>query len=167
MKKIIAFFAIALSVAVTAQQTEKKAGPPAGNAAPGDTYGATITSKAEKSAMDVATLQQKLQKTDKLENITVRGKVTEVCAKKGCWITVETPDKEEFFVKMKDYAFFVPTALTGKNVVLEGVAEKKVISVEEQQHYAEDAKKPKEEIELITQPKEEVRFLASGIKVVK
>jgi hypothetical protein len=41
---------------------------------------------------------------------------------------------------MKDYAFFVPTALKGKNVVLEGNAERKVISVNEQKHYAEDAK---------------------------
>ena len=47
---------------------------------------------------------------------------------------------------MKDYAFFVPTALKGKNVVLEGAAERKVISVDEQKHYAEDAKKPRDQI---------------------
>ena len=73
---------------------------------------------------------------------------------------------EKFFVKMKDYAFFVPTALVGKNVVLEGNAETKVISVDEQKHYAEDAKKSQAEIDAITKPKEEIRFLASGIKVV-
>jgi hypothetical protein len=41
---------------------------------------------------------------------------------------------------MKDYAFFVPTALEGKTVVLEGSAESKTTSVKELQHYAEDAK---------------------------
>ena len=46
-------------------------------------------------------------------------------------------------------------------------AETKTISVEEQRHYAEDAKKPTAEIEAITKPKEEIRFLASGIRVVK
>jgi hypothetical protein len=67
---------------------------------------------------------------------------------------------------MKDYAFFVPTALKGKTVVLDGTAERKVTSVDEQKHYAEDAKKPQAEIDAITTPKEEIRFVANGIKVV-
>ena len=67
---------------------------------------------------------------------------------------------------MKDYAFFVPIALKGKNVVLEGLAEKKVTSVKELKHYAKDAKKSKAEIEAITIQKEEISFLADGIKVV-
>ncbi|WP_370635424.1 DUF4920 domain-containing protein [Flavobacterium sp. ENC] len=51
--------------------------------------------------------------------------------KGGCWLTIKTEDGSPFFVKMKDYAFFVPMALKGKNVILEGVAEKKIPSVEE------------------------------------
>ncbi|MNG33962.1 hypothetical protein D3C87_1645280 [compost metagenome] len=68
---------------------------------------------------------------------------------------------------MKDYAFFVPTALKGKNIVLEGSAEKMITSVEELKHYAKDAKKTKAEIDAIITPKEEIRFLAAGIKVVE
>ncbi len=79
---------------------------------------------------------------------------------------METDDNEKFFVKMKDYAFFVPTALKGKNIVLEGSAETKIISVDEQKHYAEDAKKSQAEINAITKPQEEIRFVANGIKVV-
>lgn len=71
-----------------------------------------------------------------------------------------------FFVKMKDYAFFVPTALKGKSVILEGNAEKEITSVKELKHYAKDAKKSQSEIDAITLPKEEIRFLANGIKVV-
>jgi len=67
---------------------------------------------------------------------------------------------------MKDYAFFVPVALKGKNVVLEGTAEKEITSVDELKHYAKDAKKSKNEIDAITVPKEEIRFLAKGIKVL-
>ena len=67
---------------------------------------------------------------------------------------------------MKDYAFFVPTALKGKTVVMEGKAENKEISVNELKHYAEDAKKSQAEIDKITKPENETRFLASGIKVV-
>lgn len=166
MKKLILIFAVAVSTVVFAQDQAKKMGPPEGNALVGDVYGAQVSAKSQKSAMSTATLNKKLKKAKKLENVAVTGKVTEVCDKKGCWMTVQTDNNERFFVKMKDYAFFVPTALKGKNVVLEGAAETKVISVDEQKHYAEDAKKSQAEIDAITKPQEEIRFVATGIKVV-
>lgn len=161
-------FAAAVSVSTLAfAQESKKSGPPAGNAVVGDVYGGGIASNAESKAMSVDKLSKKLKKSDKkVENVAVKGKVTDVCDKKGCWLTIQTEDNSQFFVKMKDYAFFVPTALKGKNVVLEGSAERKVTSVDEQKHYAEDAKKPQSEIDAIKTPKEEIRFVANGIKVV-
>ena len=166
MKKLILIFAVAFSTVVFAQDQAKKMGPPEGNALVGDVYGAQVSDKSQKSAMSTSTLNKKLKKAKKLENVAVTGKVTDVCDKKGCWMTVQTDNNEKFFVKMKDYAFFVPTALKGKNVVLEGAAETKVISVDEQKHYAEDAKKSQAEIDAITKPQEETRFVATGIKVV-
>ena len=166
MKKLAFIFTVAFSTLVFAQETEKKMGPPAGNALVGDVYGNTISAKAEKKAISQEKLDKKLAQTKKLENVAVKGKVTDVCDKKGCWLTLETENNEKFFVKMKDYGFFVPTALIGKNVVLEGNAETKIISVDEQKHYAEDAKKSQQEIDAITKPQEEIRFVASGIKVV-
>jgi len=160
-------FLVAVSVSSLAfSQEQKKSGPPAGNAVVGDTYGSVIAAK-ESKAISVEKLAKKLKNdTKKVEDVTVKGKVVDVCDKKGCWLTIETEDNTQFFVKMKDYGFFVPTALKGKNVVLEGSAEKKVTSVDEQKHYAEDAKKPQAEIDAITKPKEEIRFVANGIKVV-
>ncbi len=166
MKKLAFIVSIAFSTLVFAQETEKKMGPPAGNALVGDVYGSSISAKAEKKAISPKKLDKKLAQSKKLENVAVKGKVTDVCEKKGCWLTVETENNEKFFVKMKDYGFFVPTALIGKNVVLEGNAETKIISVDEQKHYAEDAKKSQQEIDAITKPQEEIRFVASGIKVV-
>lgn len=166
MKKLVLLFSIALSTVAFAQETEKKMGPPAGKALIGDTYGAQVSAQAEKSAISTKKLDKKLNKAKKLENVAVKGKVLEVCDKKGCWLTVETENKEKFFVKMKDYAYFVPLSLVGKNVILEGDAESKIVSVDELKHYAEDAKKPQAEIDAITVPKEEIRFMASGIKVV-
>ena len=166
MKKLVLILSVVFSTLAFAQDQEKKMGPPEGNALVGDVYGAQVSAKAQKSAISTATLNKKLKKSKKLENVAVTGKVTEVCDKKGCWMTVETDNNEKFFVKMKDYAFFVPTALKGKNVVLEGAAETKVISVDEQKHYAEDAKKSQAEIDAITKPQEEIRFVATGIKVV-
>lgn len=166
MKKLVLLLSIAFSTVVFAQEAEKKMGPPEGKALIGDVYGGKVSADVEKSAVSPAQLQKKLKKSKKVENVAIKGKVTDVCDKKGCWLTVETENNDKFFVKMKDYAFFVPTALKGKNVVLEGTAEKKVISVDEQKHYAEDAKKPQSEIDAITKPQEEIRFVASGIKVV-
>lgn len=167
-KAILFAVAISASTIAFAQETsQKKFSPPAGNAIVGDTYGAGVNSSAESKAITVEKLGKKLKKENKkVENVAIKGKVTDVCEKKGCWLTIQTEDNSQFFVKMKDYAFFVPTALKGKNVVLEGAAERKIISIDEQKHYAEDAKKPQSEIDAITTPKEEVRFVANGIKVV-
>lgn len=167
MKKLAFLITISFSTLVFAQESTKKVGPPAGNAAVGDVYGTQVSANAEKSAISAKKLDKQLKASKKVENVAVKGKVTEVCEKKGCWLTVETDNNEKFFVKMKDYAFFVPTSLVGKNVILEGNAETKVISVDEQKHYAEDAKKSQAEIDAITKPQEEIRFVASGIKVVK
>ncbi|NIF05020.1 DUF4920 domain-containing protein [Chryseobacterium sp. Tr-659] len=165
MKFKAILFAAAVSVSTLAYAQEM--GPPAGNALVGDTYGGSVSPSIESKAITVDKLNKQLKKDNKkIENVAVKGKVTDVCDKKGCWLTIQTEDNSKFFVKMKDYAFFVPTALKGKNVVLEGAAERKVTSVNEQKHYAEDAKKPQAEIDAITQPKEEVRFVANGIRVV-
>ncbi|WP_426478752.1 DUF4920 domain-containing protein [Chryseobacterium sp. CBSDS_008] len=162
------FQAILFAAALTASSLAfAQSGPPAGKALVGDTYGDQVTASAESKAITVDKLNKQLKKDNKkVENVAIKGKVTDVCDKKGCWLTIQTEDNSNFFVKMKDYAFFVPTALKGKSVVLEGNAERKVISVNEQKHYAEDAKKSQSEIDAITQPKEEIRFVANGIKVV-
>ncbi|MDY0987713.1 DUF4920 domain-containing protein [Flavobacterium sp. CFBP9031] len=149
-----------------AQEAVEKLAPPAGNAFVGDYYGENVSEALMSKAISVGELQKDLKATNKIESVAVRGEVTDVCPKRGCWISVKTDDGASFFVKMKDYAFFVPTAVKGKNVVLEGSVERKVTSVEELKHYAKDAKKTKAEIDAINAPKEEIRFLASGIKVV-
>ncbi|MCR4034145.1 MULTISPECIES: DUF4920 domain-containing protein [Flavobacterium] len=148
------------------QEDVEKPAPPAGDALVGDYYGADVSNTSVNNAISVSKLEESLKTNRKMENVAVKGEVTGVCPKRGCWVSIKTEDGASFFVKMKDYAFFVPTAARGKNVVLEGFAERKVTSVEELKHYAKDAKKTKAEIDAIKLPKEEIRFLASGIKVV-
>ncbi|MCV2486241.1 DUF4920 domain-containing protein [Flavobacterium sp. SH_e] len=155
------------SVFSFAQEAAEKVVPPTGNALVGDYYGEDVSNITVGKAISVGTLEKDLKIVNKIEKVAVKGEVTDVCPKRGCWVSVKTEDGASFFVKMKDYAFFVPTALKGKNVVLEGSVERKITSVEELKHYARDAKKNKTEIDAIKAPKEEIRFLASGIKVVK
>ncbi|MFC6267688.1 DUF4920 domain-containing protein [Frigoriflavimonas asaccharolytica] len=165
MKKII--FALVLSISTLSFVNAQKSGPPEGEAKVGEFYGGEVSPEVLKTAFTAKQLEKKLKKTNKIENVAVLGTVTEVCEKKGCWLTVKTNSKENFMVKMKDYSFFVPVALRGKNVVLEGDAEMKMTSVEDLKHFAEDAKKSKDEIAMITEPKKELSFTATGIKVIK
>jgi hypothetical protein len=68
-------------------------------------------------------------------------------------------------IRFKDYKFFMPLDIVGKDVVLVGEAKKTITSVDELKHYAEDAGKSKEEIEKITEPKAEIEFIATGVLV--
>ncbi len=97
----------------------------------------------------------------------VIGEVESVCQVKGCWMNIasETNDAE-MFVKFKDYGFFMPLDLTGK-VVMDGYAYREITSVDDLRHYAEDEGLPADSIALITEPKEELKFLASGVMVMK
>lgn len=149
------------------QESVEQKSPPTGNAIVGDYYGKNVSVASQDKAISVIELESVLMKDKKADNIVVKGLVTDVCKKRGCWLTIKTDDGSSFFVKMKDYAFFVPTALKGKNVVLEGNAEKEVTSIDDLKHYAKDAKKQQSEIDAITSSKEEIKFLASGIKVLK
>ncbi|UWY29857.1 DUF4920 domain-containing protein [Flavobacterium sp. TR2] len=169
MKRVLIYvtlFFMSFSTISFSQENVEKPAPPAGNALIGDYYGADISESVLNKAISVEKLESELNSAKKMETVAVKGEVVNVCEKRGCWITLKTEEGTSFFVKMKNYAFFVPTALKGKNVVLEGDAEKKVTSVEELKHYAKDAKKTKAEIDAIKMPKEEIRFVASAIKVV-
>ncbi|MCA0133712.1 DUF4920 domain-containing protein [Winogradskyella alexanderae] len=95
-------------------------------------------------------------------NAKMKGKIVEVCSKKGCWMTLDAGNDETIMVKFKDYGFFMPLNAEG-DVVINGKAYVAETSVDELRHYAEDAGKSKEEIEAITAPKFEYHFLADGV----
>lgn len=160
-------FLIGVSGVSLAQEVVEKKSPPLGNALVGDYYGVEVSNNSVGTAISVEKLETGFNGRKKMKNVVVKGVVEDVCEKRGCWVTLKTENGSSFFVKMRDYAFFVPTALRGKNVVLEGDAERKITSVDELKHYAKDAKKTQNEIDAITSSKEEIGFLASGIKVVK
>lgn len=135
--------------------------PPAGNANKGDVYGENFKSE---SIINVSELPIELNNKETINGV-FKAKVLEVCPKKGCWLKLQVNDSTTAFVKMKDYAFFLPVMLEGKYILLNGEAKLKTTSVAELKHYAEDAKKTKEEIDAITKPKKEINLIASGIIV--
>ena len=158
MKKIVFVFTIILCAFIGNSQ------PPAGDAKPGDTYGEKITAD---NAVPINEAVTKLNEGTETLNTKIKAKIVDVCPKKGCWLKLQLNDKETAMVKMKDYGFFLPLAAKGKTVVIDGELKKKSISVAELKHYAEDAKKSKEEMDAITKPENEVRVTAKGIVVVE
>ena len=128
----------------------------------GSTYGKSIK---KDGAFPISALGQKMG-TSKSLDAKVTGKVVEVCTSKGCWMKLENANGESTRVTFKDYAFFMPKNIVGKQVVLEGISKLKTTSVAELQHFATDAGKSKEEIAKITIPKTEITFEAEGVLVL-
>lgn len=157
MKKLLLTAVAALGFGVVMAQ------PPAGDAKPGDWYGAKVQTA---NAIDIAQIPAQLEAKESFKT-TVKAKVLDVCAKKGCWLTLAVNDSTTAMVKMKDYGFFLPVAAKGKTVVLDGEVSMITTPVEELRHYAKDAKKSQAEINAITEPKKEIRFTASGVTIVE
>ncbi|SDE69490.1 protein of unknown function [Mucilaginibacter pineti] len=155
--KALAFFIAALLL-TTITFAQDKITP----AAPGVTYGKTIT--ADK-AIDVTALNKTLN-TDSVYKGRVTGKVVEVCTKKGCFMKIARENASPVMIRFTDYAYFMPQNIVGKTVVVEGKANVKETSVARLQHYAADAGKSKDEIAKITQPKKDIEIMADGVLVV-
>jgi hypothetical protein len=148
---LIAFFITACSE--QPKDTTQATGQP-------QTFGEAITADGAVTYGDMLT---QMQSADSVK-VKVKGTVKAVCQAKGCWMNInDGATAGETFVQFKDYGFFMPKDIAGREVVIEGYAYKDLTSVEDLRHFAEDEGKSKEEIEAITQPKEELKFMASGV----
>ncbi|WP_435314153.1 DUF4920 domain-containing protein [Cellulophaga fucicola] len=125
-------------------------------------FGEKITADNAKVTKEIASVYHNLAVADTVTT-KFRGKVLDVCQSKGCWMKLDLGDGEEAMVKFKDYGFFMPKDIAGKEVVVNGKAFVEQMSVDEQQHYAEDGGATKEEIAQITAPKKTYRFEADGV----
>ncbi len=151
---------------ISEEEVEAKAAT-AATKSDGKHFGAMIDAKNAIAYDDLLKKVTDLKKGESV-NAKVLGKVESVCQVKGCWMNIvsEKPATPSMFVKFKDYAFFMPKDLSGKKVVMDGKAFYQETSIEELRHYAEDEGKSKEDIAKITQPKRELKFLASGVVLV-
>ncbi|MCB0737893.1 MAG: DUF4920 domain-containing protein [Bacteroidetes bacterium] len=124
-----------------------------------DKYGKKISAKG---AVSLQEMVNQLGDKETL-NIKVTGTVKNVCKVKGCWMTMELPTGEDMRVTFKDYGFFVPKDCNGKTAIAQGTVTKTVTSVADLRHFAKDEGASDEEIEKITEPKEELTFVADGV----
>lgn len=96
---------------------------------------------------------------------TIKAPITEVCAKKGCWMTLDLGAEKDMHVTFKDYGFFVPKDAAGKIATLTGYAKIDTLVVATLKHYAEDANASQEEIDTITEPEITYSFEATGVVI--
>ena len=101
------------------------------------------------------------------KTVKLAGRTDGVCAKKGCWMTLKGPDKTSSLrVTFRDYGFFVPKEILGRDVIVEGKLEIKEQSVAELRHLAEDAGRSPAEIAAIVAPVTNAALVADGVLVV-
>lgn len=127
-------------------------------------YGEKISSQNSLTPAEMEEKFSNLKEGDTIE-VSFKTTVNSVCKGKGCWMTLDLPQEEDVMVKFKDYGFFVPMDIEEKEVVVNGKAFVAEVSVEEQQHYAEDKGDSPEKIAAITQPKRTLTFLADGVLI--
>lgn len=123
------------------------------------TFGEVINTDG---AVSLAEMVTKLQGADSVQ-VKVKGTVESVCQVKGCWVNLHDETAGDIFVKFKDYGFFLPKDIAGREVVMSGYAFRETTSVEDLKHYAEDEGKSQAEIDAITEPKAELKFMADGV----
>ena len=126
------------------------------------TYGAKTTMHG---AIPASSINSKMKGLDSLA-VKVKGTVTSVCQRKGCWLLLDIGEGKMMRVRFKEYAFFVPKNISGKTVVLDGYAYNSTTSVAQLRHYAEDAGKSNDEIEKITEPEVNLTFEARSVIVM-
>jgi len=117
---------------------------------------------------NVQNTQQMLRKyNDMIVTDTIQSKFTsivkDVCQAKGCWMKLELPDGEEAMVRFKDYGFFMPMDIVGKEVIVNGLAFVEEMSIADQKHYAADRGSSPEVVEKITRTKRTYSFEADGV----
>ncbi len=129
-------------------------------------FGKLIDYKGAVGSEDMLDQLQSLADTDTLKT-KFSATVIEVCKSKGCWMKLNLNNEEGVIVKFKDYGFFVPKDIEGREVVVNGIAFVDNMSVDDQKHYAEDAGESQEDIEQIKEPKKTFEFEADGVLIAQ
>jgi hypothetical protein len=129
-------------------------------------YGQTFK---EENVMDVPALAKVMTQVDKMDKVVVKGKITQVCQAAGCWIKLKNEMGDDVFVKLKEvdgkHELTVPKNIAGKTATVYGTASKKIVTVKQQKHFAEDAGASDKELAKITKDKQQLRIDATGIVV--
>ena len=131
----------------------------AGDAPAAESFGAPIELTRETPLREVAQRPEEIGD----DPVLVRGRVADVCQRKGCWTILQDGDAR-VRVRFKDYGFFVPTDCSGREALVEGVVEVKTLSADLARHYEEETAGG--DPATVTGPRREVSMVATGVRLL-
>ena len=94
------------------------------------------------------------------DTVRVEARVSQVCKMKGCFF-IAVDGNATVRVSFKDYAFFVPTDVSGKTLMFVGEVTEKEMTKEEAEHLAEDMG----EVSAAVAPGTTYEIVASAVRV--
>ena len=162
MRKLLTYFLIGFMFFSCKNESKNQVGTEIAQEISFASFGKKIIADDAIAASSMAAHYKSMRVGDSIDS-KMLGRVKEVCQSKGCWMKVDLEDGNQVMVKFKDYGFFVPKNIAGKEVIINGKAFVNEVPVDELRHYAEDAGKSKEEIAAITQPERTFSFEADGV----
>lgn len=119
----------------------------------------------EQNAISVEELFNTAMNNDENLTIKAKGKITKVCQHSGCWVTIEMPNGKDMLVEFKDEFSIPKKGMVGKSIYFQGKTEKEIYSVDELRSNAMKDGKSKEEVEAITEPEIDIKFIAEGVLI--
>lgn len=131
-----------------------------GPSPPGEHFGAGLTLAEPTSLAEVLASPERFAR----EPVLVRGRVSEVCQRKGCW-TILRDGEARVRVRFADYAFFLPRDCVGADAWVEGTVSVRTLSEKEARHL--EGERVGGEPEAIHGPQREVGFVATGVRLVR
>ncbi len=106
-------------------------------------------------------LSQAIESASSDESVKIKGQITEVCQKKGCFMVLT--DGQNFArVTFKDYGFFVPKDSATHDAVVYGVLTSKTLTPEQVNHFEKDAGREGRHTESVT----EYSIVASSVVIL-
>ncbi len=170
MKKTLVLLAVTAMITACNKKEDTVAGHEPSNTTGEVAYqvfGDSLTKEGAISKEEMLAKYEAMKPGDTL-SVKFNSEIISTCKKKGCWMTLNLASGKEAFVKFKDYAFFVPKeGAENHEAVVSGKAFIEETSVDQLKHEAKDAGKTQEEIDKITEPSKNYRFMADGVLIAE
>lgn len=99
-----------------------------------ETFGAVMPDDAEPMSLSALVAQHEEYAN---KSVVIEARVSQVCQKKGCFFIAQD-GATTIRVSFKDYSFFVPTDISGRDVTLVGELQRVELSEEQAAHMAAD-----------------------------
>ena len=126
---------------------------------PVQVYGEVVDST---QAVKAADLQQKMLGLRTI-NLTISGKVEDVCKAEGCWMKLDLGEEKRLLVRMKNRSFSVDDEVQGKYAFVKGTVHYDTISVENLQKHAKEDGESDSVVSALTVPEINLVMEALGV----